>query len=37
MRKAMSRKASRRKFRHLSANTRAINIAPKVMRGGYRL
>lgn len=37
MRRAMSRKASARKFRKLSGNTRAININPTVMRGGYRL
>lgn len=37
MRKPMSRRASRSKFRKTSANTRAINVAAKVMRGGYRL
>lgn len=37
MRRPMSRRASKRKFKALSGNTRAINIAPVVMRGGYRL
>lgn len=37
MRHRISRKASRRKFRKTSGNTRAINIDPQVMRGGYRL
>lgn len=37
MRRRMSRRASRRKFRKTSGNTRSINISPKVMRGGFRL
>lgn len=37
MRRRISRRASRRKFRNTSGNTRAINISPKVMRGGFRL
>lgn len=37
MRKRMRKSVSRRKFRATSGNTRAINIFPTVMRGGYRL
>lgn len=37
MRRGISRGASKRKFKALSGNTRAINIAPQVMRGGFRL
>lgn len=37
MRKRLSRSASRRRFRKSSANTRALNVAAKVMRGGFRL
>lgn len=37
MRYRISRSASKRKFRVTSGNTRAINIFPQVMRGGFRL
>lgn len=37
MRKRMSKRASARKFRKTTGLTRAINIDPRVMRGGYRL
>lgn len=33
----MKRSKSRRVFRKTSGNTRAINLTPTVMRGGYRL
>lgn len=36
-RRSMSRRRSRRLFRGTADNTRAINVAPVVMRGGYRL
>lgn len=37
MRKRISRRISKRKFRNTSGNTKAINIFPQVMRGGFRL
>ena len=37
MRKRLSKRKSRAKFRAGSGNTKAINVAPKVMRGGFRL
>ena len=37
MRRRMSKRASKRMFRGTSGNTRAINISPMVMRGGFRL
>lgn len=36
-RRPVSFRASRRKFRKTSANTRALNVDARVMRGGYRL
>lgn len=37
MRKRMSKRRSKRLFKRSSGNTRAINVRPKVMRGGFRL
>lgn len=37
MRYRIGRGASKRKFAATSGNTRAINIFPRVMRGGYRM
>lgn len=37
MRYRLSKGRSKRKFRATSANTRAINIFPRVMRGGFRM
>lgn len=37
MRKRLSKRASKRKFRNGAVNTKAINVDPRVMRGGYRL
>lgn len=36
-RRRMSRGKSKRLFRGTADNTRAINVNPTVMRGGYRL
>lgn len=37
MRRALSKSVSKRKFRNASGYTRAINVKPQVMRGGFRL
>lgn len=37
MRYKRSKSSSRAQFRNTTGNTRAINIFPQVMRGGYRL
>lgn len=37
MRRRLSRRASKRKFRNGAVNTKAVNISPRVMRGGYTL
>lgn len=36
-RRSMSRSASRRLFKRTGSNTRAINVSPMIMRGGYRM
>ena len=36
-RKAVSKQHSAKEFRHKVAHTKAINMAPPPMRGGYRL
>lgn len=36
-RKPVSKKYSARKFRHGVSRTKAANVAPPPMRGGYRL
>lgn len=37
MRRSVSRSANSRRFKNLSGYTKAINISPRVMRGGFRL
>lgn len=36
-RRPISRKRSKKLFKNTTGNTRAINIVPRVMRGGFRL
>lgn len=36
-RKPLNRKRFARKFNRQSARTKAINVAPPIQRGGYRL
>lgn len=37
MRRNVRRSVDKRIFRHTSSRTKAINVNPKVMRGGIRL
>lgn len=37
MRRRMTKRGSKRLFKATTGRTRAINLSPVIMRGGYRL
>lgn len=37
MRKKMKKSVDKKVFRHTAANTKLVNVKPRIMRGGIRL